>query len=131
MAVNNLIQVVYFSERVEGPEVGTAEDICDRIEREHTRLGFTGFVFALGGCFVSVLEGEHDDVLARMEQLAADPGHQRMVVLREGSIGARKFASWRSSSLEQGEIEDRDRSGAQAFAARLSKRLRMAEAQPA
>jgi hypothetical protein len=131
MELNHLIQVVYFSDRAEGPAAGTAGDICTRIERENVARGITGFIFAIGGCFVSVLEGGHDDILARMEQIAADPSHQRMVVLRESAIDARRFASWKSGSFGTEGAVDYDRSDAQAFAARLSKGMRMVTPRPA
>ena len=128
MALNHLIQVVYLSDRVLNSETGSVSDVCNRIEREHSALGITGFIFAIGGCFVSVLEGGHDDLLARMEQIASDPSHQRMVVLREGAIDARRFSSWKSGALERGDVQEYDRREAQAFASRLSKGLRMAAA---
>ena len=82
--MERLIQVVYFSDRVESPGLGETSDIIRVIESKHAALGITGFLFALGGWFISVLEGDHDRVLSRMEQLASDPSHQRMVVPARG-----------------------------------------------
>lgn len=122
----HLVQVVYFSDRAEGASDGASAELLLRMDREHIKRDITGFLFAMGGSYVSVLEGGHDVVLERMEQIAADPGHQRMVVLREGSIETRKFASWKSGDVLGKAESDYDRAEARAFASRLSKGLRVA-----
>lgn len=73
--------------------------IATKSERNNARRGLTGFLLYGAGRFYGVIEGTRRKVLARMERIATDPRHRRLVIISENSIQSRRFAGWSFSNL--------------------------------
>jgi hypothetical protein len=94
VAAADLVRLVYVSTatRPLGPE--ELEAIVATSRRNNAAHGLTGLLLHGGGRFYGLIEGAEEEVLARMEQIVADPRHREIRVLREDSIPVRRFASW-------------------------------------
>lgn len=106
-----------------------AQDIRDLLEESQElcpQMGLTGMQIAIGGRLVKVLEGPEKDVLARMEQISADPRCRDVIVLREGYVRNRRFANWKSAHISDGEEDGIGWLEAERFAMLLSRGLRQA-----
>ena len=114
------------SEQVKPPAPGETASITSNMTARHQELNLTGFLVFAGGSFVSVIEGVYETVISRLENLAQQSHHQRMIILREGAIKDRRFVGWISVDLSNGGRGLLSRNDAEEFATRLSAGLRRA-----
>ncbi len=97
-----LIRLIFASTavRVLAPaELDAIEATSARHNRTH---GLTGFLLFGGQRFYGVLEGPRRRVIGRMERIAVDPLHRRIVIVSEDDITERRFATWTFSRIDEG-----------------------------
>ena len=86
-------------------------------------LGLTGILILFGDSFVGILEGDHEDILQRMELIAVDPRHSDVEILREAGIRERRFSSWDFFDLPSARGDTLMLQAATMFAQKLSREL--------
>jgi hypothetical protein len=91
-----LYQVLYSSVATEPLGAQAMCDLLAHARRRNSERGITGVLiyFPVTSEIVQVLEGEKADVLALMDQLRADPRHQRLAIHLEALVCARALGAW-------------------------------------
>ena len=62
--------------------------------RRNAELGITGALLATKAHFAAILEGETEPLDGLLACIARDPRHERLTIVEETEIGARRFAGW-------------------------------------
>ena len=90
----NLIRTIYVS--TASPDLGPdgIADILDAAVRNNQRLGITGMLILMDGCFMQVIEGMENVIDSTMQRVSADPRHSDVTVLIREAIEARSFSRW-------------------------------------
>lgn len=90
----NLIRTIYVS--TASPDLGPdgVADIMEVAVRTNLRLGITGMLILVDGCFMQVIEGQEDVIDAMMLRLFSDPRHSGVTVLVRETIESRSFSRW-------------------------------------
>ena len=68
--------------------------LVNELTRTAARSGLTGLMLQQGDSFYAVLEGPSRRLLARMEQMIADPRFGPITVLKEKTVPSRRFGNW-------------------------------------
>ena len=89
-----MYSLTYVSSAVAKLSADQLREILEQSRRNNEPQGITGLLLYKGGNFMQVLEGERDVVLRAKERIAKDSRHRGILVLLEGDIEQRSFASW-------------------------------------
>lgn len=92
--MSQLIHLVYASAaRAEHSEEELAR-LLEAASRHNARLGITGMLLHLEGCFFQVLEGEAGAVDGLFARIVSDPRHRNVTVIVREPIARRAFPDW-------------------------------------
>ena len=86
---------IYVSQAVQQPLPSqTLESIVQTARSANSANGITGCLIVQDGCFMQMLEGQRDAVLALVDKIKADPRHSGARIVIEGAAKRRVFAEW-------------------------------------
>ncbi len=90
--MGSLFQIVYTS--TASKEFGRPEllDMLQGSVRRNKQSGITGLLLYKDGCFMQVLEGEEEPVIALFSKISRDPRHHHVIPLLRERIEERKFS---------------------------------------
>ncbi len=71
--------------------------ICALAEQHNALHSITGILTLCDGRFAQVLEGPEHALRKLMDRINADPRHHSVMVLADGPIVSRRYASWSMS----------------------------------
>ncbi|HEY6879802.1 MAG TPA: BLUF domain-containing protein [Polyangiales bacterium] len=87
-------EIVYVSAARKPFDTTQLNALLEHARRNNERLGVTGILLYDEGSFIQLLEGDPQVLHALYAQIAADPRHYRVRVVRERVIAARSFGAW-------------------------------------
>lgn len=70
------------------------DDMLECARESNAEVGITGALVYADGDFLQILEGKVDDVLELMGRISRDVRHERVTVLKQGSVPAAVFSNW-------------------------------------
>lgn len=89
-----LYQFAYFSISTFPMKEIDLIEILSKSRTNNQLLGVTGILVFMDGCFLQVLEGEKDIVMALAYKIKADKRHKDFIKLHESEIEERDFKDW-------------------------------------
>ena len=89
-----LTRLIYASTSTGPLTPSSVQSIVDRARAENERRRLTGMLVFDHNCFLQALEGRREAVSELFCRIAADPRHQRIVLLDVQPIDERLFANW-------------------------------------
>ncbi len=96
----NLCRLVYFSQR--NPAVALdMQQLISTCHKNNSKTTLTGILHYNGEDFVQVLEGSRTDVSHTFIRIAADPRHQKLLLMSFADVRERLFPGW-SMGLHEG-----------------------------
>ena len=101
-----LFQTFYVSRAATPFDHAVIEPLLDRWRSSNEGLGVTGCLLLAGRCFAQVLEGERATVQMLARRIAADPRHQEVRVVSEGSCAEREYLGWTLGYLHDVSLDE-------------------------
>lgn len=101
---SDLCQLFYISHSLSTPL--DVEQILVSSRRQNLRRGVTGILLFSGGHFAQLLEGTAQALHETMAAIDADPRHEAVTRLIEGSIAQRRFGTWSMAFFEAPGADD-------------------------
>ena len=101
MVQEGVIQLVFRSEYDAAMQAADAVAALRGWSAVHGARDLGGFALVGDRRITGLIEGPASEVLGRMEEIAADPVHTGMTVLREARAPGRRFASWYVGALSR------------------------------
>ena len=90
----DLVQIVYVSSAAPSLTPAHLDAMAARSGDRHDSSRLTGLLLHRGEYFYAILEGPRRHVLQRIEEIIEERGQRELRILREESIGSRRFANW-------------------------------------
>lgn len=89
-----LMRLIYASEASQALPPGELEALLATARRGNARRALTGLLVFDHRAFLQVLEGEASRVSEVFCRIAADPRHQRVLIIEARAVAERLFGSW-------------------------------------
>lgn len=104
--MRSVFQIFYVSRASAAFDNAAVQAILDASRRNNARIGVTGCLLYSGRCFAQMLEGDEAAVRSLAARIAADPRHEAVRVLAEGTRDERDHADWSMGFLHDLALED-------------------------
>ena len=95
----DLVQIVYVSAAAARMTPAECAALAETSRDRSDSSRLTGLLLQHGEHFYGIVEGPRLRVFRRIEEIIAEQGQRGVRILREESIGARRFANWSSGVL--------------------------------
>lgn len=97
-----LVRLLYASRALDGIGDSLLQPIVERSRANNLEHGITGIlcVYPDGGVFLQVIEGARAEVNALYGNIARDPRHRDVTLLRYEEIEERHFSAWRMGCVD-------------------------------
>lgn len=89
-----LFYLIYVSTATAPVQEAELQTLLRTCRQKNRRLDVTGMLLYRGGQFMQMLEGKQKTVLSLYETIYADARHTDIVVLEQGTLPHRSFATW-------------------------------------
>ena len=106
-----LYEIIYVSLACQPMQEDELTQLLDKARQHNQSVNVTGMMIYHRREFLQLLEGERDDVIALYEKIAADPRHQQIHKLWDGTIEERSFSGWTMAFVTPEGLELTQREG--------------------
>ena len=87
-------RVIYTSQSRLEEKLGELDKLVEQASILNNAVGITGMLWADGGRFVQVLEGDEDAVSDTLKRIGNDPRHNGMEIFCDRGVVHRMFGTW-------------------------------------
>ncbi len=95
-----LHQIIYVSAAKKPFSAADLTVLLTDARANNGRLGVSGMLVHRQGSFFQILEGLEPAVTGLYRHISADPRHERILVLMQGSLARRSFGNWSMGFVE-------------------------------